>query len=174
MPFTPLHLGPGIAVKSIFGRMSFTVFAVTQVVIDLEPLVLMYRGEWPIHRLFHTCAGATLAAVIGLVAGRPFCRWLLGFWNRRLSAEQARWLFVEPDIPWPAAVQGAFIGAYSHVFLDAFMHADMEPLAPFATGNRLVEWLTIPQLHGICLITGAAGLALMAVSRWRFQRSDDR
>lgn len=51
MPFTPFHFGPGATVKAMAGQhFSFTVFAFTQVAIDLEPLYFMLRDE---DRLIH-------------------------------------------------------------------------------------------------------------------------
>ena len=39
MPFTPIHLGPGAALKAIGGRhFSFMVFGGSQVLMDIEPL----------------------------------------------------------------------------------------------------------------------------------------
>ena len=39
MPITPFHFGPGAAVKAVAPRhFSFTVFAFSQVMIDLEPI----------------------------------------------------------------------------------------------------------------------------------------
>ena len=40
MPFTPIHLGPGLAFKAIGGRhFSLMVFGGAQVLMDLEPLI---------------------------------------------------------------------------------------------------------------------------------------
>jgi hypothetical protein len=46
MPFTPFHMGPGLAVKAVFGRyFSLMVFGFSQVAIDIEPLVRIIRGD---------------------------------------------------------------------------------------------------------------------------------
>ena len=41
MPFTPLHMGPGIAVKAVLqGSFSLMVFGWAQIVMDIQPLVV--------------------------------------------------------------------------------------------------------------------------------------
>ena len=50
MPFTPLHMGPGLAVKAVMQRkFSLLVFGWSQVVIDLQPLLAMTTGREPRH-----------------------------------------------------------------------------------------------------------------------------
>ena len=172
MPFTPLHFGPGLALKSVTGKwFSFTLFCFVQVLIDLESGVQMLRGAEPIHGFLHTYAGATLAAVVALCAGRPACQWLLRLWNARLSPAQARWLAVPPTISWLAAATGTFAGAWSHVLLDSFMHADMRPLAPWREPNALLFLVHVDTLYLSCALAGVAGLSLFLWKRWRQLRS---
>src|SRR5688572_27817068 len=172
MPFTPLHFGPALALKAFAGRwFSFTLFCLVQMLIDLEPAVQMLRGAEPIHGFLHTYAGATLAAVIALFVGRPACQWLLRRWNARLSPAQARWLAVPAEIPWIAAVTGAFTGAWSHVLLDSFMHADMHPLTPWDERNALLFQLHVDTLYLSCALAGVLGLCLFFWQRWRALRS---
>jgi hypothetical protein len=46
MPFTPLHIGPGIAVKSVMPRyFSIITFGLTQIMIDIEVLVYILQGK---------------------------------------------------------------------------------------------------------------------------------
>ncbi|MCB1770876.1 MAG: hypothetical protein KDJ31_14465 [Candidatus Competibacteraceae bacterium] len=40
MPFTPLHRGPGLAIKALAGRrFSLLTFGIAQVAMDIEPLI---------------------------------------------------------------------------------------------------------------------------------------
>jgi len=81
MPFTPLHFGPGAAIKAaIPTHFSFTVFCYAQVVTDLEPGYFLLRGEYPVHRFFHTYLGATLVGAFCTLTGRPLCEWFLRVW----------------------------------------------------------------------------------------------
>jgi len=68
MPFTPFHFGPAAALKAAAPtRFSFTVFCYAQVVTDLETGFYLVRGEYPVHRFFHTYLGG---AVVGHLAWR--------------------------------------------------------------------------------------------------------
>jgi len=168
MPITPFHFGPGAALKAAAPRhFSFTMFAFTNVVIDVEPLYYMVTGDWPIHRFAHTYLGATIVAAACIFAGRPICSWALRLWNSRLDEAQARWLAVETRIGMVPAATGAFAGGWSHVLLDSLMHPDMDPLAPFAKGNALLQAVMLGQLELFCVVTGALGVAVLGAMAWR-------
>ena len=165
MPFTPFHFGPGVALKAAAPRhFSFTLFVFTNVAIDVEPLVYLLSDDYPVHRFFHTYAGATLAAVACYFAGRPVCSWAIRVWNSRLSAGQARWLEVEPRIAALPAAIGAATGAWSHVLLDSLMHADMRPFAPFSAMDGMYRFFSFAEIHAFCALSGALGFAVLAAS----------
>ena len=67
---------------------------------------------------------------------------------------------IAPRVGWVQAAVGAFAGTLSHVALDAVMHADMTPLAPFAAGNRWLRAVSIETLHLGCVAAGVLGLAV--------------
>ena len=168
MPITPFHLGPGAAVKAIAPRhFSFTVFAFSQALIDLEPIgFFLYTGD-PVHPYLHTYLGATLVFLASWWAGRPVCEWALRVWNAWLSPAQARWLAYETKISNRVAAVGAFIGAYSHVALDSIMHADMAPFAPFSGTRPWLYLVSVDTLQLLCVLAGIIGIAGLAVLRWR-------
>lgn len=164
MPITPFHLGPAAVMKVIApGYFSLTVFAFAQLPIDLEPLYYMAMNEYPLHRFMHTFAGAALAAILAVVVGRPLCEAALRWWNAHLDARLAHRLSTDSKIPLAAAASGAVIGAYSHVALDAIMHADIRPLAPFSQANPLYGLTSIAMLYWACAIAGLLGLLAAAV-----------
>jgi hypothetical protein len=164
-------MGPGCAVKAVLGRhFSLTVFGFSQVAMDLEPLVRMLRHDVIVHGFSHTYLGATGIGVLSLFIGRPVCRQLLLLIQRRTGGESFfDWLFRSPAISWPAAISGAFIGTYSHVFLDSIMHADMQPYAPFSNSNGLLGMISFENLHLLCVVLGLVGLAGLVV-RYAKQR----
>jgi hypothetical protein len=124
-------MGPGLALKALTGRrFSLMVFGFSQVTIDIEPLVRFVRGDTELHGFTHTYLGATLIALVSVVVGRPVCQFLLKYWNPDPSSPFLNWLPTAKAIPWSAAIAGAFVGTYSHVFFDSIMHSDMQPLAP--------------------------------------------
>ena len=67
MPFTPIHMGPGIFVKAILqGSFSLMIFGWTQIVMDIQPLIVMITGEGHLHGFTHTYVGAVLIAIIAV------------------------------------------------------------------------------------------------------------
>ena len=158
MPFTPLHFGPGLAVKVLApSYFSFTIFVFSQVLIDLETLFFLLNGEWPIHRIFHTYPGATIVAVASFALGRPICGLCLAIFQRSFRLTKSGLLESMRLISPIAALSAAFIGSYSHVALDSIMHSDIRPLAPFTDDNILLNSITVMELHLYCIVAGIIG-----------------
>ena len=165
MPVTPFHMGPGLAAKAVLGRhLSLMVFGFSQVAIDLEPMVRLVRGDAVLHGFAHTYLGATLVAAISAVVGRPICQRLLDRWTPDPASPFLIWLHGPDRISWPAAVVGAFVGTYSHVFLDSIMHADVLPPAPFSPANALLGAVSVGSLHLLCVGSSALGGLVLAVA----------
>ncbi len=153
MPFTPFHLGPGALIKAVGGeRFSFMIFGGSQVLMDVEPLVRMIRGDAVLHGMSHTIAGALVIGVVSAVVGRPLSNALL---RQSEISDQA--------ISWRVALASALIGTYSHIGLDAMMHSDMNPLWPIAYGNTLLGALPVGTLHLLCVVSGLVGGAFVAL-----------
>ena len=166
MPVTPLHIGPGIFLKSLGGRhISLTVFALSQLTMDLEVLVRMVAGAERWHGFTNTFIGAAVVLVPSVLFGKPACEWILRWWNRHLSPKQAKWLEVRARISWFAAWTGGALGVFSHVLLDAVMHSDATLWAPFYKANPFVGLLSIGQLNLVCLILFVLGTIITGVTR---------
>lgn len=165
MPFTPFHMGPGMAVKAV-GRRHFSlmVFGFNQIAMDIEPLVHMIRGDAVLHGFTHTYLGATLIAMISIVIGRPVCQYIL---NTLIAEDDDIRLSRHREIFWPAAVIAGFVGSYSHVFFDSLMHADMHPFAPFSKSSGLLHLIPVRTLHVACVVSGVVGLASWAGLEWK-------
>lgn len=158
MPFTPFHMGPGAAIKAVSGPyFSLVLFGFAQVLIDLEPLVRMVRGDMVLHGYTHTYLGATGIGLLAYLLGRPLCGAVGRGWNRFTRPGFFDWLRLPEHIPRTAAATGAFVGTYSHVFLDSFMHADMRPFAPFSAENGLLDAIPLLWLHLGCVVLGVVG-----------------
>jgi membrane-bound metal-dependent hydrolase YbcI (DUF457 family) len=150
MPFTPFHFCVGVAAHSVSPRkVSFLSFCAVNVLIDVEPLCMMITGNCPLHRFFHSFAGAGLAAVAVILGG-----YLLP----RLFRLRTPGLL--------SLALGAALGAVTHVVLDSVMHSDTRPFFPFSDANPMLGLLSVPELHFLCLGLGAAGAAVMAF-RWK-------
>ena len=150
MPFTPFHLGPGTAFKALGGKhFSFLVFAGSQVLMDIEPLIGIIQGSKMLHGFTHTFPGATMIGFCAALTGKPISQYFLD----KLTQTKEK-------ITWPAAIAGAFVGTYSHVLLDAIMHSDLQLFYPFLSiHNPLLRLISVGHLHGLCVVMGMAGLA---------------
>ena len=153
MPFTPFHMGPGVAIKALLhGSFSLTVFGWTQILIDLQPLFVLLRGTGKLHGLSHTYLGAAALALLAALSGKFLAERGLAI----LAASVPRAPRV-PRISWPVAFASAFIGAVMHIVLDSIMHADMRPWYPLTNANGLLGTLSYAQLHQLCLFSGLLG-----------------
>jgi hypothetical protein len=153
MPFTPYHLGPGAAFKAIGGsRFSLLIFAGSQVLMDIEPLVRILRRDLVLHGPSHTVLGALAIGVAAGVVGRPISEFAL-----RVTGIGHR------PITWPVAFASAFLGTYSHIVLDGMMHADINPLWPFVPGNPLLGAISLGALHVACVLSGSLGIGALGL-----------
>jgi hypothetical protein len=162
MPITPFHGGIGLACKGPLGRrFSFTVFTATQVAIDLESAYFLVTGQYPVHRFFHTLAGASLVCLGVATLGRPLCEAILRGCVRVLGDQRPRWWEPHTEISRSTALLSAFVGMLGHVVPDAIMHADARPLAPFSDENPLLDRIALGHLHLGLIVLGAAGFGFM-------------
>lgn len=160
MPFTPFHMGPGLALKALAGRrFSVLSFGIAQVAMDIEPGVGMLRGSEVLHGWTHTYAGATVIGAVVATLAAPACLSILRRWNRELRHHRLDWLATPETLAPGSIAAGALIGTYSHVALDSVMHFDIRPLAPFSASNILYEAISIPALEIACVVAGLAGIA---------------
>ena len=114
MPLTPLHLAAGLPARR---HISLKAFILVNLLIDIEPGIIMffnmdYQG-YAIHGWVHTLGGVSMIALTLLIFGLPFAK------------PRTSWLY------------GTLLGAYSHLLLDALVHSDVQPFAPFWSGNPL-------------------------------------
>lgn len=154
MPVTPFHMGPALLVKAAAPRrFSLVIFGVSQVAIDVEPLVGLFRGAAVLHGFSHTLTGATLVAIASVVVGRPLCERVLRMLNGRPTAIGAT-----------AAWSGAFIGTYSHLVLDGMMHLDMKPFAPLTDANPILGAMSVLGIYLSCVLSAVIGGLVL---QWR-------
>jgi len=158
MPFTPFHIAAGASVKAIVPKhFSWSVFTLTNILIDCEPLYYHFTEGMLSHKFFHSIIGASIVAVVCAILGKSLCDYGLKLWNNSLAPEDKRWLGSGIKISHLSAWTGAIIGAYSHLILDSIMHLDIKPLAPFTDENLLLGILGLMELHILCLILLAFG-----------------
>lgn len=157
MPFTPLHMGPGMAVKAIAqDKFSLIIFGWAQILVDLQPLVVVLTQEGQIHGLTHTFVGGAVLGVAAAASGKPLAEALLNLFRKK---EKPR-----IQISWKIAWWSGLVGGLSHVLLDALIYPDMSPFWPFVKGNSM-NVFTSRGITAFCIYSGLAGLLVYFV--WR-------
>ena len=159
MPFTPFHMGPGILVKAILqSSFSLMVFGWAQIVMDIQPLIVLITGEGHLHGFSHTYIGATFLAIFAAVTGKYLSQ--LGLWVLQIRPST----FV--SIPWWVVILSAFIGCFSHVLIDSIMHSDLHPFSPFKSNNPFLGLVSVPILHKLCIYSGLVGAIIYYSVHW--------
>ena len=151
MPFTPIHMGPGIFIKALLqGSFSLMVFGWAQIIMDIQPLFVILTGEGHLHGFSHTILGASLLALFSALSGKYLSEIGLKVINISKPSNPV-------NITWNIAFSSAFIGTYSHVILDSIMHSDVEPFYPYSKANDLLGLISIDALHQFCLYSALTG-----------------
>ena len=157
MPFTPLHMGPGMAVKAIAqDKFSLIIFGWAQILVDLQPLVVVLTHEGQIHGVTHTFVGGAVLGAAAAASGKPMAEALLNLFRKK---EKPR-----IRISWKIAWWSGLVGGLSHVLLDGLIYADMSPFWPFVQGTRM-DIFTSRGMTAFCIFSGLAGLLVYFVSR---------
>jgi hypothetical protein len=164
-------MGPGLAMKAVAGRyLSLMVFGVSQVLIDLEPLVRIYRGDAVLHGFSHTYLGATLIGIVSAVIGRPVGERIPAAVSGGLRTLAWEGAGTVPRIGWAVAFASALVGTWSHVLLDSLMHADMRPWAPASVANGMLRVVPFASVYCGCFWAGVGGAAVIVgvtlLRRW--------
>lgn len=163
MPFTPIHMGPGLLIKALLqSSFSLMIFGWTQIVMDIQPLIVLITGEGHLHGFTHTYIGAILIAIFSAVTGKFLSKLglkMLGLGNNK-----------PVKILWWICFLSAFIGSFSHVLLDSIMHADVEPFFPLTQDNYFWRKLSVPTLHKLCLYSGLLGAAIYSLLSLRIEK----
>lgn len=156
MPFTPYHVGPGIAAKAILqDHFSLIIFSAAQVVMDLQPLVVMLTGRGETHGITHTFLAAFIFGIsLALIIKHP-TQWFL---NLFLPHDR-----LKVSISWRTSFLSALAGTLSHVLIDGLIYPDVEPFWPFTTANPLRIGITSSQMITFCWVSGAIGLVLYLI-----------
>ena len=144
-----------------------SVFVLSQVLIDLEPLYFMITNDPPLHRFFHTYLGAGAIGLICIIIGKPAGQLWLKLWNKIIAPGHHSRLYSNDQITFKATVIAALTGVFSHVFLDSIMHSDVHPLSPWSESNIMLGTIDLLALHFGLIVLGTLGvfwLALMALT----------
>ena len=125
---------------------------------DIQPLIVLIKGEGHLHGFSHTYVGATILAVFSALSGKYLSE--VGLFIMGLNKQ---WKI---RIAWWVAFLSAFIGTYSHVVLDSIMHSDVQPLWPFNLSNNLLGIISISVLHQVCIYSALVGSVIYFITNW--------
>ena len=153
MPITPFHIIAAAPIKAIIPRhFSWSIFTLTNIFIDLEPITFFLFTGIPSHKFFHSILGTTLLGLICAIYFRKLCTNYILKWNKNLHPIDRKWLEVKDSkISLFEGVTGGLIGAWSHLILDSIMHEDIKPLWPFISSNSLLRSLSPDIILYLCL-----------------------
>ena len=124
MPVTPFHLGPALLLGLIFfNYLDFPTFLVANVIIDVEPILVMFLGlNYRLHGFFHSFLGGSIAALILI---------LVMIKIRASLSSLLRFFKLEQEPSFNRILIASFLGIYIHILLDSRMHLDIMPFYPF-------------------------------------------
>jgi membrane-bound metal-dependent hydrolase YbcI (DUF457 family) len=160
LPFTPFHMGPGILVKALLqSSFSLMVFAWSQIVMDIQPLLVLISGQGHLHGFSHTYLGALLFAIFSASTGKYVAEFGLRLVGISKQSQPI-------SILWSVALLSAILGCFSHVMLDSLMHSDLQPFYPFDKNNPFLGWVSVHVLHKFCLYSGLIGAAIFYLVQW--------
>jgi membrane-bound metal-dependent hydrolase YbcI (DUF457 family) len=159
MPFTPLHLGPALAVGLPLKKyIHLPTFIVANVILDIEPLiVLMFGLDYPLHGYLHTFLSAI---TVGL---------LLGFTMFKIERPlKGLYLKIQLEtgktLPLTSFLIAGVFGAALHVIFDALLYPEMHPLFPLATNPFLGFHVSSLSVFLLCFWLGILALLYYASS----------
>ena len=151
MPFTPLHLGPALAIGLPLRKyIHAPTFILASVLVDVEPLLVLVLGlDYPLHGYLHTFIGAL---ALGIVLG--YSMYLLDgvlnpLWRKLL-------LVTTPRLSSKAFITAGASGTLLHVFMDSPLYSDIKPLYPAIT-NPLYNPALTPAIYHACVLMGLLG-----------------
>lgn len=167
MPITPFHIIAAAPIKAIIPRhFSWSIFTLTNVFIDLEPISYFLFTGIPSHKFFHSILGATLLGLISALYFRRLCENYILKWNKNLHPIDRKWFEVKNSkISLFEGITGGLIGAWSHLLLDSMMHFDIKPLWPFISSNLLLGVLSPSLILYFCLGLFTVGIIFFVIKK---------
>ena len=119
---------------------------------------MIYGGR--IHGFLHTLTGASVLAVVIIV----ILHFLTPF-----TIKLKQWFRWETTSSLRSISIGAFLGAYSHIFLDSLIYWDVRPLYPFSDDNPLYFQEYYDQMIGfVYLLASLTTAFLLALWVWKY------
>jgi membrane-bound metal-dependent hydrolase YbcI (DUF457 family) len=156
MPMTPLHMGPGLLIKAVLrGSFSLMVFGYANVLIDLQPLVVLISGRGELHGWTHTWWAAVVIGGFAAVTGK----WLADLALRLVASKDRPTL----TVTWWVSFLSAYLGTLSHIALDCLANTGMHPFAPWSDAQPWFGLVSSTSVKNLCVACGLVGTVLYLV-----------
>lgn len=151
MPFTPLHLGPGVLLGlPLRNLLHVPTLLLASVILDLEPLFVFVFGlNYPLHGYFHTFL---IAIPTGSVLG-----YLMHSIDPHLKELYRSLKLVDRDLGLKSFILSGILGASMHVAFDSPLYSDIRPFWPLAS-NPMYEPSQFIPISDFCIASAALGL----------------
>lgn len=142
MPFTPLHFGVHSFVALMNPkRINILVFVLANVIIDLEPLLVMFfRFDYPLHGYAHTFLGAI---IIGGIWG------VFSYKAKKIYKKLLYILKLPGDFSLKEYIISAITGTLLHVFFDSPLYLDIKPFYPLEN-NLFYGFISNSGMYKLC------------------------
>ena len=144
MPFTPFHLGPGLALGMLLRNwINIPAILLASIIVDVRSVYCFFIGNCQLHGFFHTFLGATILGLLVIAL----------IWSFRTPLSKiSKILKIEQDYSLQSIAAGALIGVWVHITLDAFLYPEMHPFWPIEGNAPLLGVLSNPAVYGLCMI----------------------
>lgn len=164
MPFTPMHLGFGIFLFSIFPFLDPIALLIGTVIIDLEPIFYLITGIGRMHGIMHSTLG-----VIVFFIPASIISWLC---YRFLKLDKYL-----PKYNIYLSLISSIIGLFSHVFFDAILYPEIMFFYPFSQTNgilyNIMSSRTDYLILGIMFIVGFLILGIRYYLKYSKKRKEE-
>ena len=157
MPFTPFHFGPALFFGLLlFAFIDFPTFLIANVIVDLEPLLVVFLGlNYPLHGFFHSFAGGTIIAII-LV--------FLMFRLSSITRKVMKFLRLEQEVSLKRVMTTSLAGVYFHILLDSPLYPDIKPLYPLEVNPFFSNDMAISiYIYMFCIFSLLSGIMIYII-----------
>jgi len=155
MPFTPFHFGPALFFGLLlFAFIDFPTFLIANVIVDLEPLLVVFLGlNYPLYGFFHSFAGGTIIAII-LV--------FLMFRLSSITRKVMKFLRLEQEVLLKRVMTTSLAGVYFHILLDSPLYPDIKPLYPLEVNPFFSNDMAI-SIYMFCIFSLLSGIMIYII-----------
>ena len=155
MPFTPLHLGPALALGLAFkDHLNTPALLISSIAVDIEPLLVLLLGlRYPLHGSLHTLVGSFLSgAILGLILYLLNQRLLNKLWLKLMLVKNDSLCIREH-------ITAGVMGSALHVLLDSPLYSDIKPFFPLSV-NPLYHPEFTEDIYRLCKVLFMLGVVL--------------